>query len=479
MLFLQSCSLIVINDPTAAVDDPAATGDSFVTVQPSDSPTENLPPKASNEQTHRAYANAYLKSISDNGYDFDGATVFISAPYESIMGTDDRSGVYSKEKYERNRAVEKALGIRIATTVTDPDSLLDALQASVRSDEYFADLILLQQKDIGTFAAANVLFNLRSAPFLDLTQPYFDAASVKAATAGHKTYAVAGSASFEETSLSAVFFNRGLMEKHGLEIPYKSVYNGTWTWDEFFRCCAAVSDINGSTDTPIHSFSTQYAAKYIPSNVFFSCGGTFVKSSAGNTPRISFSNEDSARADIITRLYTDLNRNRDPESGVAQFHTGQSMFLLDRLYLMTWLPNSTQDWGILPLPKLNEEQTDYISLIDESALFFAMQINTVNAEMASVVLSALNAASYGVLTDAYIELALRDLLRDNDSANMLEIIAQSRTYDFALAFGPANDSLVSATIGGMSDLASGTRFSTICSRISAANNQLATKYPAN
>jgi hypothetical protein len=31
------------------------------------------------------------------------------------------------------------------------------------------------------------------------------------------------------------------------------------------------------------------------------------------------------------------------------------------------------------------------------------------------------------LTDAYIDLALRDMLRDNDSANMLEIIAHSRT----------------------------------------------------
>ena len=479
MLFLQSCSLIIINDPTADVDDPADTGDSMETVEPADPTLGYVPPKVDTEKTNQAYAAAYLKSVADNGYDLDGATVFLSVPYESVIGDESQPDVYSRAKHERNRAVEEALGIRLATTLTDSNALFDALQASIKSDEYFADLILLPQKDIGTFAAANLLFNLRSAPFLDLTQPYFDAASAEAATAAHKTYAVAGPASFEETSLSAVYFNRSLMELHGLDLPYASVYSGEWTWDEFFRYCAAVSTINGSLDTKIHSYSTQYAAPYTPSNVFFSCGGSFVDSRAGTTPRIAFSQENSAAADVVSRLFADLNRNRDTENGLNQFYTGQSLFLLDRVYLMSWIPGSEDDWGILPLPKLNAEQKNYVSLTDESALFFAMQKNTVNAETASIVLSALNAASYGVLTDAYIDLALRDMLRDNDSANMLEIIANSRTYDFALAFGPANDSLVAATVGGMIDLSNGVRYSTVCGRIAAADKQLASKYQAN
>ena len=478
MLFLQSCSLIVINNPTADGYGPEDTGGDAVTIQPSDQNGADLPPKVDNEATYRAYANAYLESVKAKGFYYDGATVFLSAPYESIVESDSASDVYSKARYERNRAVEKALGVRIAVTETDADSLLDNLQASIRADEYFADLILVQQKDIGTFAAADVLFNLRSAPFLDLSQPYFDAASVEAATAGHKTYAVAGPASFEETSLSAVFFNRDLMERYNLDLPYQSVYNGSWTWDAFFRYCAAVSDINGSEGTSLHSFSTQYAAKNMPGNVFISCGGKFVDAPLNTTPSVHFSQDDSALAEIITRLYSDPHANKDTSAGVSQFHSGNSLFLLDRLYLMSWMPNSSQNWGILPMPKYSEEQPDYISLTDETSLFFAIQKNTVNAEMASVVLSALNAASYGILTDAYVDLAINDLLRDNDSANMLEIIAHSRTYDFGLAFGPANTALTSATFGGMSDLAAGTSFAKICARIPAADKELAAKYAA-
>ena len=178
MLFLQSCSLIVINNPTADGYDPEDTGGDAVTIQPSDQIGADLPPKVDNEATYRAYANAYLESVKNKGFYYDGATVILSVPYESIVESDSASDVYSKARYDRNRAVEKAMGIRIAVSETNADSLLDSLQASIRADEYFADLILLQQQNIGTFAAADVLFNLRSAPFLDLSQPYFDAASL-------------------------------------------------------------------------------------------------------------------------------------------------------------------------------------------------------------------------------------------------------------------------------------------------------------
>lgn len=477
LLLLPGCSLIVINNPTADGYDTLPEDGDAVTILPGEE--DLLPPKAGSESENRAYANAYLQSVADKGFRYDGTTVFLSAPYESIVESDEISDVCSKERYNRNRAVEDALDVRIAVSKTSANSLLDNLQASIRADEYFADLILVQQQDIGIFAASDVLFNLRSAPYLDLTQPYFNASSVAAATAGNKIYGVAGPASFEETSLTAVFFNRDLMEAFELELPYQYVYDGSWTWDVFFRYCAAVSDINGREGTTLRSFSTQYAAQNLPGNIFISCGGNFVNSNSRSTPTLALSESDSALAEVITRLYSDPHANRDVSQGVSQFHSGNSLFLMDPLYLMSWMPNSKQNWGLLPLPKFDENQKDYITCTDDTALFFAIQKNNVHAEMASVVLSAMNAASYGVLSDAYVEQAMNDLLRDNDSANMLEIISRSHTYDFALAFGPANTNLTSATFGGMSDLADGTGFSSICKRIPAADKELAGKYAAD
>ena len=60
MLFLQSCSLIVINDPTADGNDPDHTGDFPETVQPADPSAGYVPPKVDSNKMHRAYAEAYL-----------------------------------------------------------------------------------------------------------------------------------------------------------------------------------------------------------------------------------------------------------------------------------------------------------------------------------------------------------------------------------------------------------------------------------
>ena len=153
--------------------------------------------------------------------------------------------------------------------------------------------------------------------------------------------------------------------------------------------------------------------------------------------------------------------------------------MIDRLYLMSWMPNSTQNWGILPLPKLTESQESYITLAAPETLFFAMQKNTVDSAKASVVMSALNAASYGVLSEAYTHYAMNHLLRDNDSANMLAIISASRSFDFALAFSGTTVSLAEATTTGLMELARGLSATSLLARASAANKRLASRFPAS
>jgi len=295
-------------------------------------------------------------------------------------------------------------------------------------------------------------------------------------------YAAAGYAAFEGTSLSAVYFNRDLFEENGLEIPYRAVYNGKWTWDAFFASCAQTESINAYAARngvdPFSSYASQYAAELLPALVYAASGKTMIRTDAGTSPAVNISAEDEAVLAVIARLGQDPYAHADTSSGVSRFHTGKSLYLIDRLYLMSWMPGSRQNWGILPLPKMTEEQQNHITLTDSSALFFAVQKNTVDAEKASVVLSALNAASYGVLSEAYVDYAMNELLRDNDSANMLSIISASRSYDFTLCFENSITSLSDATTRGLLDLARGLSVTELYSRAAAANRQLTSRFPA-
>lgn len=485
-LFLQSCGIIVLNNrPAEETTTPAETTSSSTKVpQDTTAPApETKVVHTDRREEYQAYADAYLARIRDSGFSFEGESFFISSPRTDLIMPADTENTHSTAIYKRNQAVEDALNIRIAVSATDESAYFDLLNTSILADEYFSDLLLIPEYQIGTFAAGDVLLNLRSAPLLDLDQPYFFADSLEAATGGSRIFATAGSASFEETMLSAVFFNRDLFIGNGVDIPYGLVYEGKWTWDAFFASCAETAGINQYATAhalgSFSSYSTQYAADQLPAMVFASCGGKMVRSEVNASPVIGISTADTALLDVISRLYGDPYAHRENESGVSRFHTGRSLYMIDRLYLMSWMPNSTQNWGILPLPKMTESQPSYITLADPGTLFFAMQKNTVDSAKASVVMSALNAASYGVLSEEYTHYAMNHLLRDNDSANMLAIISASRSFDFALAFSGTTISLAEATTTGLLDLAKGLSVSSLLGRAAAANKRLASRFPAS
>lgn len=478
-LTLQSCGVIIIGDSTT--EETTALPDTDASVQTTARPEAETSSYQIADKTseYQALSDAYLQRIASGAYDYEGASFFVATTTGSLIHGEETGDIFSAAVYARNKRLEKALNVRLAASVTDESAYYDLLNASVLADDYFADLLQIPAHEIGACAAGDVLMNLRSVPLLDLSQPYFSADSIKAATAGNRIFAAAGAASLDITTLSAVYFNRDLFTQHGISLPYESVYSGTWTWDAFLSTCAAVTDINSSAQNTVASFAAQYTAELLPTLIFASSGAKTVRSEIGESPTVILSEADSSIFNTITRLYSDTARHTDADSGVSVFYTGKALYLIDRLFLMSWMPDSTENWGILPLPKLTEEQSDYITLADSSALFFAIPKNTVDAAAASVMMSAINAASYGVLSEAYVNYAMNEYLRDNDSANMLSLIAAHPTYDFALAFEGTTLSLSDATTAGLRDLADGLSQNALFSRAAAADKQLSRRFPVS
>jgi len=480
-LLLTSCGIIV---PTQEPDDTeaAVTTEFSADTLPDPADTASGEPLVPVDTlAYSAQADAYLAQIAEKNYNFEDASFVIATPRSEVIEGQEQETTYSKAIHKRNEKLERTFNIHLLSNQIDEQSYFDQLNASILSDEYFADLLMIMESGIGVFAASDTLMNMRSLPLLDLSQPYFNQSSVAAATAGHSTYGVAGPASLEESSLSCVYFNRGLFEENGVEVPYKHVYSGDWTWDKYFASAASVAGINAYAAAHgidlFSSYSTQYMEELLPMAIYHSCDSRLVDSVPDASPYVRFSEEDAAITDIIYKLYSDTARHKETDSGVSRFYSGKSLYMFNRLYLMSWMPNGQQNWGILPFPKLDSQQKNYCTLADESALFFAVQKNAVETERISIILSALNASSYGTLTQAYVDYAVNHLLRDNDSANMLEIILFSATYDFASAFSSSNASLASATTVALNDIAAGTPLKTVLQRVSAANRQLAARYP--
>ncbi|MBQ8747908.1 MAG: extracellular solute-binding protein [Clostridia bacterium] len=423
--------------------------------------------------SYKALARTYLEALPEA--DFENASFVIASPRADVLRPEENSTVYSAAKYERNRQIEERYNIQLVASAVNEADYAEMLRASVKADEYFADLLMLPQYMIGTLAADNLLLNVNSMPFFRAEMPFFDKSSADAATIGDATYAIAGPASFEESMQTAIFFNRDLFAENGLTLPYEDVYSGNWTWDRFFEICASVPDINASANTEYASFSTQYAADTLPASAFYSCGETLIRKESG-TPMLAFGEQSSNALSVLRSLYGEASAHTDNETGISRFYSGNSLFMIERLYVMDWMINGKINWGILPLPKADAAQADYVTLASPDTLFFGVQKNASDVMSTAVILSALNASSYGVISDAYLTYTMHHILRDNDSANMIEILAKTRTYDFAYSFGRVDGTLAASTYGALASFSNGEDLSALIDT-DAVNAHLAAAFP--
>ncbi|MBQ7930390.1 MAG: hypothetical protein IJ334_05170 [Clostridia bacterium] len=395
-------------------------------------------------------AEQYLNQLPER--DYEGAVFFITTPATDYIAPDDAESSVSKLAVERNARVEEKLGISLIMSLKEAGTMLTEMKQSAAAGEYYTDLLMVPVYMVGSFRAEDTLMNMRSLPFFDIDQPYFNAESSAMTSGGFTTYGVAGHASISPSSYTALYMNKTVLKEAGADpdAVYTSAAGGTWTWDEYLKLTEAVQNLNETREAgsqlPYYTFTAENTASRIPDLVFIASGNEFVNTGTRRTPMIGFNTENAKPAmDVLYRMYNDPMAKIASDSGaVTMFAEGQSAFLADYLYIMNWMTNSAADWGILPMPKA-EEMDGYRTLISNNELVFAVPVNHTNGEFAAITLSALNAASYGYIYDEYVNQSMLHTLRDNDSVNMLDMILDTASFDFALAFGTAYPKIANAT----------------------------------
>lgn len=442
MLTLSGCGVFLLNNPSGNKD-PEATD------------TQALEPKSDFDVVQNSYSKQITRFKMDLSKEkYGGASVKIASTKSNTIVPDETvSTTLSQELQRRNKYVEELLNVSISAVQADSQTMLDEMQAAVRAGAYYADLVEFPQSYISIYGNAGVLMNLQSLPGLQFDAEYFNPTGTSAGTGGDMIYALAGYASLNPDSLSAVFFNKGLMEQLQMESPYALVDRGEWTMDKYLEYTAALSALDGG----YYSYAAQNTATYLPDLLFFSGGQRLTHSARGAYPYINFNAEDTL--DLFAKMSAivyDDNAYGNAISGISAFNEGNTLFLIDRLDVMPIIANSSAEWGILPLPKYSAEQEAYVSLAYyEDAMFFGAVPTISDVQKASDVLMALNMSSYGLTPDAQVKNSAYLYLRDNDSIRMLDIVLKSAAYDFAYTFANSNNAIPSATFSAVRNTTGG------------------------
>jgi hypothetical protein len=143
---------------------------------------------------------------------------------------------------------------------------------------------------------------------------------------------------------------------------------------------------------------------------------------------------------VGNQTFTYVYNARNTGTKYIPFDSGRALFYMNQPGYVKELRATEFDFGILPYPKFDEKQENYVTL--NWAGLICAPVNIANPEKVGAITEYLGAKSHEVVLPAYFDILLNGkLTRDDESRDMLDIIYGDSVYDFGLNFSAFNELL--------------------------------------
>ncbi len=351
--------------------------------------------------------------------------------------------------FERNTYLQNKLGITIRATEKPFRQVAEELKSSILSMDDRYDICFTRLDDLTPLASEGLLVNLFDMD-LNFEEPWWDQNSInELSIQGELYFAVSDGDIVDKQTTIACMFNKKLMDEQQIEYPYQMVYDGTWTIDamlEMSKSCKNDSNGDGIYDAnDIWPILTEFDSATC---FYYAFGGYVTRKSNADEPELSMGGGE-ARLAIDKALDVMLDNQNvckvERMSGYGNkgswlaasdmFINNQAMFRITNLTTTERWRNMEADFGILPMPKLNENQKNYVHLCKNGATGVCVPNTNENLDFTSVCLEAFVSLSRYTLREGYFESTMQGMVsRDEETSKMLNLIFETRAFDLGYIF---------------------------------------------
>lgn len=370
-----------------------------------------------------------------------------------IGSTDAMKGnVIGEAIYARNATVEDRLGIEIKFHSeenfdwnTEQVAFMQKVENDVKgSGEY--DCVISYNLLPYPLTLKNCLANLATTKYIDLEGPWWPSAYLDQMVYQGQIYGLvnnSGKGSLE--NISAIFFNNKLLEQYHLESPYDLVENNEWTaakLREMIKGTWVDKSGDGKPDEKDQfGLSTSTRARltcwYVGMGVRLadkdSDGNWYLAAGELKTGEVI--------GEILNLFNTDDSMLVDPLNGsnnnFAMFTEERCLFYLATLYMGEYCANNnlTINYGVVPIPKYNSEQTRYYSHMPNNHPVYYIPVTADNMDCSSAFVECMASEAYRQVAPVYYENCIK--LRyapDERLADMYDLVRASISFDMVYLF---------------------------------------------
>ena len=406
------------------------------------------------------------------------------------------NGIYAEEEtgdkvndaiYGRNRSLNEQYNFEIEHILApNQEYAITDAQSSIQAGDNSYQVLVDGGNRYVPFIQAGLMLDLNTLKYQDFEQPWWYEYLNKGLSIKNKLYMTASAFCLTtKQQLYYISFNKDLAKDNGIDVSelYQLGRTGKWTIDklaEYVKVGSAYLNGDGKLDNN-DQWGLQLQA-YSGYTLALGCGFHIADKDENDIPYITTGTENAINIwdTLCTKLFTDTSNVLVTQNikGVSSVWTAAGEMWAGGQVLFRVEPASDGwrdydiDYGVLPSPKLTEEQKEYqhIGSSWNTPLLGVPITNFADADKVSFILEAMAYASYyDVLPIFYENYLETKLMRDRESVEMLEIIQSTPFFDIGAVFnwGEMLSTLYTITQSGNNTLA---RMS--AKMVTAANKQI-------
>ena len=335
--------------------------------------------------------------------------------------------------YSRLRNVEEALNVKIAEPAwgADGQAHKDVMKTVQAGDDAY-DMVFTHCIDgYSDYATNNAVYNLDALPYVNFEAPWWSKSMIDTFRIGTETYF--GFGDIILNTPSSMFFNKEIAAEYDMPDHYQMVRDGKWTYDTFLKQARMVSiDVNGDGKMDYND-KTGYAGDLTEAlgNIPFAVGIQLTKYTDDGLQLNFWSDKllevfnktydyflDPSVSQGYFRHYADVGQG---------FGEGLALYTIANVNDMVNLRDSDVEFGVVPMPKYDESQSEYRCYVWSPSVCVPTTI--LRPELVGAALEQFAYESVPV-TNAYIEDLIRGKsTRDTETLEMLDIIYDSQVLD--------------------------------------------------
>lgn len=381
--------------------------------------------------------------------------------------TEASDDMVANAVYKRDRTVKQRLNISldyVGTPGWQTAPFVEFLNRDVFSGACEYDIACSASITVASCATANLCEDLLDYDYIDFNKPWWPDALTEEATINRKLYFASGDISTSYLyEMYINFYNLKMVEQYKLTDDFTQMaLDGKWTWDKFYEFSNVVGyeEKNGDnipSSGDIFGFIIETGAIDC---AFFSAdlhmfshdrtGGISVDESCFSMKADTFVSELNNFIHRSGSVYytTPVSEGNDDandtqNSSKWMFSRGESLFIFGRAIIAKDVFSYADglEYGILPIPKYDEEQEHYVSTLTNQFTLYAISIGSHDPEMASAALECMASESYRQVTPVLYETIMKLRYAPTAASSQIyDIVRETTTFDLSRIFHRALES---------------------------------------